>query len=261
MFHLPEFNGSIAHWLCLIFAVTAPALFVIEAKGWGSFGYSKFANRERKFTLPSRLGMFIIYFPAVLLVWLPLLSHGVTLSAWHLLVAGMVSAHFGKRCLETLFVHKYSGVMHTDSVVMICAMYSTQSWVLGELAATDVGPGLMPIPGLDVWTSLGFALWLIGVGINFQHHLLLAKLRVPGELEYKLPRGGLFGYVACPHYLGELIGWIGFSLVFRHIGALMLTFVMVMYLGGRSHNTVKWYRERLGDQVPANWKRLVPFLY
>lgn len=32
------------------------------------------------------------------------------------------------------------------------------------------------------------------------------------------------------------------------------------YLMGRSHNTVKWYRERL-EGVPSNWKRLFPFVY
>ena len=90
---------------------------------------------------------------------------------------------------------------------------------------------------------------------------LLADLRKPGETDYKLPQGGLFPYVACPHYLAELIGWLGFSLVFRHVGALMLTFVMVMYLAGRSHATLAWYRERLGERVPAHWKRLVPYVF
>jgi very-long-chain enoyl-CoA reductase len=259
MFYVPAFDGSFAHWLCVIFACSAPLLFVLEAKGWLSFGYSKFAARERAFTMPSRAGMLTLYAPAVLLVWLPLL--GRELSTWHYVVAGMVSAHFLKRCLEVLFVHRYSGVMHVDSVVMICGMYSIQSWTLGQLAVHDVGGGGMPIPGLDAWTGLGFALWVIGVGLNFHHHRLLAALRKPGEHEYKLPQAGLFRYVACPHYLAELIGWLGFSLVFRHVGALMLTFVMIMYLGGRSHATLRWYRERLGERVPPGWKRLVPGLY
>lgn len=259
MFYVPSFDGGFVHWLCVVLAASSPLLFVLEAKGWMSFGYSKFAKRERAFTLPSRVGMLVIYAPAVALVWLPLYGHPLT--AWHVVVAAMVSAHFLKRCLETLFLHRYSGVMHLDSVAMICALYSLQAWTLGQLAASDVGPTGMPAPGLDVGTGLGFALWCVGVGLNFHHHVLLAHLRKPGEREYKLPRGGLFPYVACPHYLAELIGWIGFSLTFRHIGALLLTFVMVMYLAGRSHATLAWYRERLGDQVPRSWKRLVPGVY
>ena len=91
------------------------------------------------------------------------------------------------------------------------------------------------------------------------HHRILANLRVAGEKGYVLPTQGLFRYVACPHYLGEILAWCGYALIFHHFAAFAVTLAMTAYLFGRSHNTVKWYRERM--EPPANWRRVIPFIY
>lgn len=205
--------------------------------------------------------MFLIYAPAVLVVWLPLLLGGGELGLWHLLVAGMVSLHFGKRCLETLFVHRYSGVMNLVSALMICSLYTVVAWMVGEVAASEVGKDGTALPQPSLQMAIGLALWVVGVGGNFWHHRILANLRKPGETGYKLPKGGLFGLVATPHYLMEVVGWWGFVLVLGHASDAVIAWTMMLYLAGRSHNTLKWYRERLGDEVPAGWKRMIPFVY
>lgn len=47
----------------------------------------------------------------------------------------------------------------------------------------------------------GVVLFLVGILGNFYHHFLLSKLRVKGDKGYKIPKGGLFSLVICPHYL------------------------------------------------------------
>ncbi|MEM7160721.1 MAG: DUF1295 domain-containing protein [Myxococcota bacterium] len=261
MVYVPTFEGTIAQWASLLFVVTSPLFFLGEATGWTSFGYSKFAKRERRFALPSRLGMLVIYAPAVVLVWLPLVLRGVEMTPWHLLVATLISLHFGKRCLEVLFVHRYSGVMNLGSVLLICSLYSSVSLLLGEVAATEVGASGMPTEGFELWLGIGLALWILGTVGNLHHHRLLAGLRTPGESGYKVPRGGLFGLVATPHYFLEVVGWWGFALVFHHVAAACIVWTMMLYLAGRAHNTRKWYRERMADQLPSGWKRMIPFVY
>lgn len=261
VYYVPEFDGGFVHWALVSFLIIGLVLLVAEATGWKNFGYSKFADREKRWSMSSRNGMLVIYFPAVFLVWVPLLAGDVELEAWHVLVGALISGHFAKRCLETLVIHRYSSVMNLDAIIAVCGLYSTISVLLGMIAATEVGGGGMATTGFELWIGIGLVVWFIGVGLNFYHHLVLSKLRKSGEFAYKLPRRGLFRWVACPHYFCELIGWWGFSLVFHHVAALIVTFAMVCYLCGRSHGTLQWYRAELGDQVPAHWKRMVPFVF
>ena len=261
MFYIPEFDGSIVHWAVIIYLFSGPLLFIGEATGWTSFGYSKFADRKARMALPSRVGMFIIYFPAVFSFWLAPLARGVELTPWLLISGAMISAHFAKRCVEVMTLHRYSGVMNLFTTVQICFLYTTLALLLGEIAATGMSGFEGGAPPISAAMILGVALWVLGTSGNFYHHKLLANLRKPGETEYKVPRGGLFGLVACPHYFSEILAWFGFALFFHHVGALMMISVMTMYLAGRSYNTLVWYRDRLGDQLPDGWRRMIPLIY
>lgn len=68
------------------------------------------------------------------------------------------------------------------------------------------------------WTKdprfcIGWVVLVVGFLINVSSDNILIHLRQPGETGYKIPRGGLFRYVSCPHYLGEIIEWTGFALL------------------------------------------------
>lgn len=56
----------------------------------------------------------------------------------------------------------------------------------------------------DYSLYFGFGVFLIGQGSNFYHHILLTRLRSNESREYKIPEGGLFSLVNCPHYLSEI---------------------------------------------------------
>lgn len=259
--YVPPWTWSIPQIITVVFVPCIPLFFATEGFQLFSFGYSKFADRAARWKLPSRLGMFLLYFPAVFVG--PGLLFGLRgpIDGWHLLAVGLVSAHFAKRCLEVLFLHKYSGFTNGFSTVAISSLYATLSGLVGALAATELQPALVSAPPFTTWLVPGLVLWTLGQGGNLYHHWLLANLRKPGETDYKVPKGGLFGLVACPHYLFELVGWLGFSLVFQHVTAWVLLGTMSGYLFGRSRATLGWYKERLGDRLPAGWRGVVPFVY
>lgn len=260
MFYLPEYTGSLTQWVAIAFAASLPLFFITEATGWLSLGYSKFARRNQRYSVRSQLGMFAIYFPAaVIYPSIHVLGDGAA-TTWHLVAMALIVVHFGKRCLEVLFVHRYSGVMNGWTVITICLLYSAVSWLLGEIATREVPAELVASAHLDRLLPVGLAVWLIGTGINLYHHVLLARLRKPGDKTYRVPSGGLFRFVACPHYLGEIIAWWGYALIFQHAAAVAVTATMTAYLMGRSHNTRKWYRSHV-EGVPSSWRRLVPSVF
>lgn len=96
---------------------------------------------------------------------------------------------------------------------------------------------------------------------NYYHHYLLANLRKPGDKSYKVPSGGLFEYVACPHYLFEIITWIGMAIITQHLMNLYFVSGMSLYLGRRSMAQNKWNRTMLKDKYPKGRKNLMPFIF
>ena len=114
----------------------------------------------------------------------------------------------------------------------------------------------------------GVAVWAAGQIGNGYHHFLLANLRKPGEKAYVVPKGGLFGLVACPHYFFEVVAFVGLGMVISHVGALVITSTCAWYLLGRSFATMKWYEAKAkkgalkgGAKLPVGWKRMIPFVF
>ncbi len=260
MLYMPPLDGRPTQLILAAFLICAPIFFWTERGGRLAFGYSKFADRTRRFAVPSRIGMLIIYAPAAVAGLLCHIALDGPWTVWHGVTLGTVALHFVRRCLEVLFVHRYSGVTHLGSALLISSLYASVSALLAWIGAAEVDPALLASPDFAPAWIAGLALWIAGSATNIGHHLLLARLRRPGETGYVLPRGGLFAYVACPHYLGEIIGWFGLALVFHHAGAVVIAITMTFYLGGRADNTLRWYRARF-ETLPAGWKRIVPFVY
>lgn len=119
----------------------------------------------------------------------------------------------------------------------------------------------LPDPEIDL-TYAGVAFFLIGMAGNFYHHLILSRLRSQrgGEKEYRIPRGGLFDYVTCPHYLFEIIAFAGLSFISQTIYSFSFTLATIIYLMGRSYVTRRWYLSKFED-FPRGVKALIPFVF
>lgn len=224
--------------------------------------YSKFWNVQnspstyvKKVKISSRTGMLLLYSPAAIAGLSSFLispNGGVR----YLMVKAAVSIHFSKRVFETLFVHKYSGAMMLDSAILISSSYLFAASGMIYIQSMTVG---FAEPSIDL-KYLGLLVFIIGTSGNFYHHYLLANLRSKNETGYKIPTGGLFGFVICPHYLFEIIALFGISLMAQTLFAFSVSIGSAIYLAGRSHVTRKWYLSKFED-FPKNVKALIPFVF
>jgi hypothetical protein len=121
----------------------------------------------------------------------------------------------------------------------------------------------IPEPAVDLLYP-GVLTFAVGIAGNFYHHLLLSRLRssTGGDCSkgYKIPRGGLFGLVICPHYLFEIIAFFGFAMMSQTVYGLVVAVGTVGYLAGRSNATRKWYAAKF-EEFPASVKALVPYVW
>ncbi|CAL1386880.1 unnamed protein product [Linum trigynum] len=238
--------------------------------------YSKFAGSSSSpsskssswSSLPSRIGMFVLYFPAFLAAIASLLflhGGGAPPSSRLLLVESALAIHFLKRLLETLFLHKYSGTMAVESAIPISLSYFSIT-AITIYAQRLTEEAMIPEPAVDL-KLYGAVLFVVGIAGNFYHHYLLSKLRSDrGEnsknknKEYKIPKGGMFELVICPHYLFEIIGFYGIALVSQTLYAFCVAVGTTLYLMGRSKVTREWYLSKF-DDFPAHVKALIPFVF
>jgi len=155
-----------------------------------------------------------------------------------------------------LFVHRYSGGMEVESLIPITLSYFTSSVFV--IYAQHLAQGL-PEPAIDLMYP-GLLLFLIGISGNFYHHCLLSKLRSKDDKEYKVPKGGLFDLVICPHYLFEILGILGISLTAQTLYAFSFFVGTTLYLSGRSYSTRRWYLSQFKD-FPKDVKALIPVVF
>ncbi|KAJ6720064.1 UBIQUITIN CARBOXYL-TERMINAL HYDROLASE [Salix viminalis] len=212
-------------------------------------------SSRKQIKLSSRTGMLVLYVPAFLsgavsFVLYP--NHDLRL----FLVKATLTIHFFKRVVEVLFVHRYSGGMEVESLITITLSYFISSVFF--IYAQQLAQGL-PEPAIDLMYP-GLMLFLIGISGNFYHHRLLSKLRSKRDKEYRVPKGGLFGLVICPHYLFEILGFLGISLVAQTLYAFAFSVGTTLYLMGRSYVTRRWYLSRFKD-FPKEVKALIPCVF
>ena len=120
-------------------------------------------------------------------------------------------AHFLKRELETLFVHKFSRPTMPLSNLFKNSIYY---WTFGAIVGLVLcHPQYTPNPN-PLAVQVGLAIFVVSELLNGAVHLQLAGMRpAEGSDERKPPTGGLFALCSCPNYFFEVLGWVGFSVM------------------------------------------------
>ncbi|KAL8039250.1 hypothetical protein ABFX02_10G022900 [Erythranthe guttata] len=100
-----------------------------------------------------------------------------------------------------------------------------------------------------------------GAVANVWSDSVLMGLKDGGGGGYKIPKGGLFEFVSCPNYFGEIMEWLGWALMtwsWAGLGFFMYTCANLVPRAVANHN---WYLEKFGEDYPKTRKSVIPFLY
>ena len=106
---------------------------------------------------------------------------------------------------------------------------------------------------------------------NGVYHTSLARLRslpskatddtvVVSASGHRIPHGGLFSLVSMPHYLCELVAFIGFALVAPTLASALFWLGSVLNLVPRALEAHQKYHDEFGKDYPQQRKALVPWL-
>ena len=104
----------------------------------------------------------------------------------------------------------------------------------------------------------GFLLFVLGLYINISSDNKLINLRKIKK-GYFVPKGGLFKYISCPNFFGEILEWFGFALMTFNIGSLSFFIWTCCNLIPRGLAHHSWYKNKF-NEYPKERKAILPFL-
>jgi len=217
---------------------------------WGKFARDK----SHTFPVSARIGYLCKYVPAFMFIVLRITVFNVEAGIMEFM---MLTQH-GKRICEVLFVHDFGGSPIEDGTSSICIgmFYSFVAWVYCRGGAQAEGLAF----------CFGVSLFCAGIVGNLYHHILLARLRDPTfkgpsdeSGKYKIPIGGLFELVTCPHYFFECMYYWGAAITAFNLIPMSVAANTSMMLAGHATSTTRWYQSKFGNQWPED--HIVPCVF
>lgn len=247
-----DFYKYILYGFFLLAPLTAGALLFVSAPygrhargGWGPMVSPRLGWILME--APSPLGMLLCFFL------------GAHRGAGAIALLLLWQLHYIHRAFIFPFRLRNGRPMPLSVALMGLSFNLANSYLNGRWLFT-LGPELGAGWLLDPRFLLGAALFLAGFAVNLHADTVLLGLRRPGETGYKVPRGGLYRFISCPNYFGEIVEWCGFALASWSPAGLAFALWTAANLGPRARSHHQFYRDRVPG-YPTERRALLPFLW
>lgn len=235
-------------------AVTALFLLFVSApygrhvrKGWGN-------------TIDNRLGWIVMEAPAPLVfaVYFMIGEHRNTLTALVFLL--MWETHYIHRSFIYPFGLRSEGKRMPVVIAGMGLLFNALNGYLNGRWLFTFSGGYPNAWLLEPRFVVGLLLFASGFIINRHADRTLRHLRENGESGYAVPQGGMYRWISCPNYFGEIIEWIGWAIATWSLAGLAFAVWTAANLVPRARSHHQWYRESFAD-YPRERKALVPRLW
>ncbi|NND83313.1 MAG: DUF1295 domain-containing protein [Gammaproteobacteria bacterium] len=232
------------------------------AKYGGRFGESK----KGGFRLSSKMGWILMELPALIIFPIVFFMGSNAMQPVPLFFLALWTFHYMNRAIiNPMLMRTAPGSQNSfDPSVMIFG------WVVLAIHAylnaayiSELGTHYQ-----SAWFSnpifiTGIAIYVFGFTLNVYSDHILRNLRSktpqPNEPRYKIPYGGMFKFVTCPQYLGEIISFVGLAVMTWNLGAVFVVAVTMANLIPRALITHRWFQEKFAN-YPAERRAIFPYV-
>ena len=179
--------------------------------------------------------------------------------------AFMITGHFIKRELESMFLHRFSSATMPVAKLPI---NSTYYWILNGvlLGYSLFSPKFSSPKYSSTGHSIAIGLFILFEFLNFHAHLILRNLRPEGSKVRGIPKGQGFSLVSCANYLWEICAWTVVAVYTRSKASyLFLACSTAILMKWASERHLKYKKEFDGkegrEMYPKRRKALIPFIF
>ncbi len=106
----------------------------------------------------------------------------------------------------------------------------------------------------------GFAIFVLGFIVNRHSDYMLYRIRSTFRQEYSIPQGGLYRFVSCPNYFGEITMWAGWAISTWSPVAFAFLLWTTANLVPRARSHHQWYQHNFVD-YPCERRVIIPWIW
>jgi 3-oxo-5-alpha-steroid 4-dehydrogenase 1 len=239
---------TVFHWLIVGWFVLAAIVFVSLL--FFNAPYGRYVRRDWGFAVGNRLGWVIMEAaaPLAFAVCFFIGTSAVTVTTLAFLV--MWEAHY----LHRAFIYPFSLRRHRQGMPLLIIGFGlffnlVNGYLNGRYIFTFSGGYANQWLG-DPRFIVGAALFIAGFVINRQADNILRGLAKSSDSGYKIPHGGLYRWLSCPNYLGEVVIWTGWAIATWSLPGLAFAVWTAANLVPRARSHHAWYRQYFPDYPP-----------
>jgi 3-oxo-5-alpha-steroid 4-dehydrogenase 1 len=240
---LAFFHALIAGWFSLAVVVFLSLLFFAAP-------YGRYVRRGWGLAINNRTGWVIMEAtaPLAFAVCFVLGSNPNTVTT--LVFLGLWEAHY----LHRAFIYPFSLRQRSRGMPLLIISFgvlfnAVNGYINGRYIFSFSG-GYTNQWLADPRFIAGVVLFIAGFIINRQADRILHNLSQSADSGYKIPYGGLYRWISCPNYLGEVIIWLGWALATWSLPGLAFAVWTMANLVPRAHSHHAWYRQHFPDYPP-----------
>lgn len=230
-----------------------PVLFKIPApygrhtrKGWGP-------------VISDRAGWITMEIPALLVFLIFSLTGDQKLSGITWIFILSWSFHYTNRSLVYPFRIKTKNKKIPVVIVLFALIFNVVNGYINGYYFSVIRPVYDVSWLADPRFITGCMFFITGIYINIRSDETLLSLRNNSTGDYAIPEEGLFRYISCPNFLGEIIEWIGFALMSWSLAAFAFALWTLFNLLPRALDHHRWYKEKFTN-YPRQRKAIIPFI-
>ena len=239
----------------IVAVIVFPVLFFVAAP------YGRYARRGWGPQLPNWLGWLLMESVSAVVMLVMFLTGDATRTITNVIFLLMWEAHY----IHRAFIYPFSlrdrwkrmpiMVSLMGAVFNLCNAYLNGRYLF-DLSGSRYSAEWLTKPQFII----GAILFLGGFIVNRHADNILHGLRGKGELGYKIPHGGLYRYISCPNYFGEILEWVGWAIATWSLTGLAFALWTFANLAPRARAHHKWYHNNF-KEYPLERKALLPGLW
>lgn len=247
------------HYYLFVWTWTGFALVLFPVLLRITAPYGRHSSRNWGPMIPNRLGWLIMELPSPVMFIVFFLTGPNRMSIPTAVFFLLYIIHYTNRSIIFPFRTRTSDKMMPLLVACLAIFFNLVNGFLNGYYFGTIAPEYPEEWLYDVRFILGGILFLTGMIINMKSDNALLELRRNSRNGYSIPTGGLFRYVSCPNFFGEILEWTGFAVMSWSPAALAFAVWTVVNLVPRALDHHRWYREQFEDYPPGR-KAVIPYL-